>query len=870
MGGDEAPQVHKEVGSVFFRRWALLVLRARWLLLAACVALSALCAWQVTTRLHMDNSIEAFMVGDSPERVTLDDFRDIFGRDDFFLVLIEGDVFSRPFVERLEKLHDVLAVLDVPLESTSDAANSSSHSGETAEAATAAAAEAEVGGTDETDGTDGLDAFGDFGSTAWGEEQGGTIVDEIISPINARQTLGEGGGIQVTRLMRPLPDAEALAAMKTKVLADQTLVGQVLGVRGRHAVIAIRTVRMSEPDSARVFDAIVAIAKKHDTRGFRTLVAGPPALGAELNRLMIGDLGRTIGFVVAIILMILLYIFRHPLALVGPLGVVAQAALWTFGTIALLGWSVTLLSNILPAFIVCVGVGATVHVQSVYRFARADGVTNEAAIVYAMATTGKPILFTALTTMLGLLSFRFASVDAIQQLGAMGAFGVGAALLLTLVFLPIVLSFNRTSQFGARASGGGRLDRFLGWCVAVSTPPTPVNGRVPLLWGNRKRLSMVAIVALFVIGGWGASKLFVYHNPLTWMPPGNKVVAAFDALDAEIGGTANVQLLIQTGRPGGVNDLALMRGLEKLEEWLKAWRIKRVGSDEPGERLVGNVVSLLDVLRETNRATHDDDPAWYRLPDTDRGVSDLLNLFADVGGDQARRLVSTDRSTTQMTLRVRWLEANSYGPFTEYVYEGIRRFIPTAATGQLRVRATGAVFTLFQIVSALIGDLIRSFGMAFVVISVMMILLLGEVKLGLVAMVPNLLPIVLIMGVMGFLALPLNMANLLIASIAIGLAVDDTIHFLHHFQAEYRRSGDVEGGIAYSMAHSGRAIVSTSVVLSLGFFVYMSASMRNIAQFGLLVGLTVIFALLIDLMFAPALLRVFYRGGAARPGGPHE
>ena len=149
--------------------------------------------------------------------------------------------------------------------------------------------------------------------------------------------------------------------------------------------------------------------------------------------------------------------------------------------------------------------------------------------------------------------------------------------------------------------------------------------------------------------------------------------------------------------------------------------------------------------------------------------------------------------------------------------------------------------------------------MAFIVITLLMIVLLGGLRLGLIAMVPNLMPVIVIMGVMHLTGIPIDMNNILIASISMGLAVDDTIHLLHHFRMNHLATGNVEESIRNAMHHSGRAMVSTTLILMLGFFVYMGAEMANVQRFGLLIGLTALFALLIDLFFAPALLRTFYK-----------
>ena len=249
-----------------------------------------------------------------------------------------------------------------------------------------------------------------------------------------------------------------------------------------------------------------------------------------------------------------------------------------------------------------------------------------------------------------------------------------------------------------------------------------------------------------------------------------------------------------------------------------------------------------------------DTEAAYKIPDTDRGVSDMLFLFENSGREQLERLVTTDYTHTHMTVRMKWLEATSYLGLTEHIREGVETYIPNS----VRARPTGSVYTLVSTIGQMIRDLLASFGVAFVVITGIMMVLLGGIRLGMIAMVPNLMPIIMIMGMMGLADIPINMSTLLIASIAIGLAVDDTIHLLHHFRVHYDATGDREGALRNAVGHSGRAMVSTTLILMLGFFTYLAADMTNIVQFGFLVGTTALFALLIDLFFAPALIRVFY------------
>ena len=863
-----APGEGGEPESVFFRRWATLVLRHRVAMVALVAGLTGLLGWEIVDDLRTNMTIESFLQSDSDALDTLEAYRDQFGRDDMFLVIVEGDVFSMPYLQRLRALHEELSKLDLELESLGERIADRQAPVEAAPATDAARAATPADGAaaaaeDDSFGDFGDDAGGEAGDLAvddWADEAGGTIVDEITSLINFRRTRGtqvltdtgeEAVGIDVGELLDPFPTADQLESLRAEVMGDSTLVGQVVDPTARFSAIAIRTQFMAEHDSHRVNDAIIEIARRHRAEGFTTWVSGMPSLAASLNRTMMSEIQRLFVLAISAVFLMMLLIFKHPLGVVGPLVVVALSNLWTFGTMALLGLPVTMLSNVLPAFIVCVGIGDSIHIQSVYRDLRRRGVANREAIIRSVATTGTPVLFTTLTTMFGLLSFQLATIDAVAEMGLAGAIGVAFALLHSLVVLPVMLTLNRHSLLGARPTERGLdlIDRFLDGCAALSGRRFTATRGVGV--NHRRRRGTLAVgLGLTAVAIFGASTLTVWHDPLSWVPDEDPTKQAFRVMDEDMGGAANIQLLIESTSERGMKDVALLRGLEQLEAHIREYRDPRVDFE-----LIGNAVSLLDIVRETNRALHGGDQAHYRIPDTQEEVDGTLFLFESSGPSQLRRMASADLSTSQMAIRVRWLEATSYGPLTEHVQVGIDQHLP----GLAQVRTTGAAFTLFTTVSSLIYNLLRSFSVAFLVITLFMMLLLRDVKLGLISMVPNLIPVLYIMGLMGFVGIPIDMNNLLIASIAIGLAVDDTIHFLHRWKVHYDHHGDVEEAIAHAFQHSGRAMVGTTAILSVGFFVYVAATLANLQRFGMLIGLTIIFALLVDIVFGPALIRTLFR-----------
>ncbi len=870
--------VLKDPPSRFFAALGAFTVRFRTPIILATLALCAASVWITLTTTRIDTSVEKFADKDDAAHDVLNTYRDEFGRDEMFFIVAVGDVFSRPFVERLAALHEEAAALDLELGSLGQRGRQGGLIRERLfgpdspvadwfrdDAPPEAAPPPDAGPPDAAPaaGDDGFeDGFGDGGDdgfdfdssgtdAGWGDEAGGTVVEQAISLINARRTRATPGGIEVGQLMDPLPTAAALAAMKAEVLADETLVGQVVGEGGRHAAIALRTAFMSEADSARVYEALLALIERHRAEGFELHVSGVPALNAGLTDLLMDDLITLVQLSALAMFLIMAYLFRHPIAVLAPLFVVALSSIVTAAGMGLFGLPLTMMSNVLPAFLFCVGIGHSVHIISVYRDALRAGLESDDAIRYAVASTGRPVLYTSLTTMVGLASFVFASLEVIGEMGVSGAFGVFVAFVLSVTFLPACLTFNRKGHpMGASPLGEeDGIDRFLARCLALSgLRDDPGIGAEAAVARTRRRRSLGVMLLLIAVAVGGASLMRMYHNPLVWLPADTPMRVAFDLMDEEVGGTGNVQLLIDGTPDNGIKDIELMRGLEALRAHIEAFEHPEYG------RIVGSAVGVLDVVKETHRALRGGAQSEYRLPDSDRAVSDLLFMFENAGPDELRRLATTDLQRAQETIRVPWLEATRYQPLVDHIAEGVERHIPDDA----RVQATGSIYTLVSTVGHLLRDLVASFGAAFAVITVIMMLLLGSVRLGLIAMVPNLMPIVMIGGVMGFGGIPIDMNNLLIASISIGVAVDDTIHLLHHWRVNMQRTGNVEESLRRAMRHSGRAMVSTSLILLIGFSVYLGATMYNIQRFGLLVGLTAVMALLIDLIFAPALLRTFY------------
>jgi hypothetical protein len=580
-------------------------------------------------------------------------------------------------------------------------------------------------------------------------------------------------------------------------------------------------------------DAARKLTREFNGPGFETYLAGSPVLTDKVKRSMMADMKRFVGLVLLVIGLCLLVMFRRISGVVLPLFVVALALTSTVGLMGRLGTPIKVPTAVLPSFLLAVGVGAAVHLLAMFyqRVDRGDG--REASIRYALGHSGLAIVMTGLTTAAGLGSFATAQVAPVADLGRFAAIGVLWSLALTLVLLPALLALWPIKPRNAAGPAGARMNRVLTAFARFSV---------------RRAKSVTAVTfILLAVSLAGAVQLVFYHNVLTWLPENDPLRESFQVIDREMRGSVTVEILFDTGRENGLYDVETLNRLDDLT--------RRLEEKQWGDVFVGKATALTDMLKEIHQALNENREAFYRIPQDPELIPQEFLLFENSGSDDLEDVVDSRFQTARLTVKMPWEEAVKYMP----ALAGIEQMAQGALGGRAEVTVTGLMPILVRTVVAAIHSAARSYVLAGAVITVMMILLIGSVRLGLISMIPNLTPIVLALGAMHWFGVPFDLFTMLIGSIAIGLAVDDTVHFMHNFRRYMYETGDVLQSVELTLTTAGRAMLVTSVVLSLGFFIYMFASMNNLFHFGLLTGLTIILALLADFLTAPALMALYYR-----------
>ena len=753
-------------------------------------------------KLRIDTSNESFFHHTDPVLTVYNDFKAQFGSDELVIVAVEcPDIFDRNFLQRLTKLHKDLAD-NVP------------------------------------------------------------HLADITSLVNARNTRGEADALIVEDLLAHFPrnDAE-LAALKDRAMSNPLYIHRLISPDAKMTCIVLETeladtgapddvlagfddsTKAAAPSSGKtkneiaetVVNTVQQITDTYDSKDFRIGLAGIPVVLKVQKEAMIKDMGRFLMLAVLTIGICLFFMFRRLSGVFLPILVVLLSLVSTLGLMGMSNVPFTLPTMILPSFLLAVGVGAAVHILSLVFRRMGHGEDKRTAIIYALGHSGIAIMTTSVTTAIGLASFATTALAPVSALGIFGSAGVLLSLFYTILLTPALLAVFPIKQKVGKPSAGRSNDRF-----------DNIMDKVTELVSRRPKTIVVITVLLMVAGLGSAFRLQFSHHVLHWQPESWESRRATERIDKVMGGTVNLEIVVDTGKENGLYDPDILTGLDRLAGELKAF--------DDGKVKVANATSVADILKEIHQALNENNPEFYRIPDNADLIPQEFLLFENSGSDDLEKVIDAAFQKARFTVQVPWKDI--------FYYTGLLKTIQTEFQTTFENRATVTTTGLLQLfvhtVKAATRSMAQGYVTAAVLITVMMILLVGGFRMGLVSMIPNLSPVIFVMGLMYWFKLPLDTYTMMIGTISLGLAVDDTVHFLNGFRRYMGHGLDAREAVRQTLRTSGRAMLITTVVLALGFITFIFASMLNIQRFGFLTGVTLILALLADFLSVPALMMLLY------------
>lgn len=605
-------------------------------------------------------------------------------------------------------------------------------------------------------------------------------------------------------------------ALRVAARANPLIANTLLGVDGEATalMVALADDYEAAPGATAAMAGIrSAVADAFgDSAGVR--LTGPPAIKAATVEALTRELMRLVPGILLLVALFLLVAFRSARGVLLPLATIGIALIWVLAVMSLTGRTLNLITAIVPPVVITVGLAYTLHLLSAYyRVRRADDPASA-----ALADVAMPLLLTGATTGAGFLALMLSPLAAIREFAWLSALGVGFSVLLSLTFLPAMLRLFACHSIGAPP--GARLVRFGSRWLATFN----VRYRRQILAAG----GLLMLVALV-----GASGIRVGTDYVNGFGESAPVRQDFARISQDFGGATPLSVVLTTPAQGSFARPDLLAVVAELQQWL---------ADQPE---IGSVTSLVDYVRTLNRALNEGAEAAYVIPDTATATRQLL-LFG--GGDTLESLADTGLRHTQLQVRATVSDSGAIGALVERIRERL-----TSLPEPLSGRVTGTPVLLSSAVDDIASGQIVTIGAALLVVFLLLSALFTSFSTGALALTPNLLPVLLYFGALGFSGVTLNPTTSLIACIVLGIAVDDTLYYLARFNNDARRFASESRATVSALRAVLRPVTYTSLALIAGFLMLTTSGLQNQVQFGALAAFTIAVAWLTDVTFTPAL-----------------
>jgi predicted RND superfamily exporter protein len=651
----------------------------------------------------------------------------------------------------------------------------------------------------------------------------------VDSITNFQHTWSEGDDLMVEDLVTDaasLSDAD-LQRIRTIALNEPLLVDRLIPRSGRVTAVNV-TIQL--PDA----EKNIAVPKVADYANElrKEILAAHPQIEIYLSGMVImnnafptaskNDMKSLIPLSFALMLILLGLLLRGFSGTFATMLVIFMSILTGMGLGGYLGFPLTPPSSIAPTVILTVAIANSVHVLVSFLHELREGRDKLAALKESLRINLQPVTLTSLTTAIGFLSMNFSEAPPFRHLGNFVAIGVAMSFFLSMTFLPALMTL-----LPVRAPRGG---------AANDRPMTRmgefvVNHRRGLFWG------MLALI-LFTISFLPRNELndvFVHY-----FDESIEFRRHADVVDSYLGGLYRVDFSLDSGEAGGISDPDYLRKVDRFAQWLR----------QQPETV--NVMTLTDTMKRLNRNMHGDDPAWYKLPE-ERDLAAQYLLLYEMSlpyGLDLNNQINVDKSSTRVSITCHILSTKEVLAFEQRARDWLRRNAP-----ELHTVGSSPTIMFAHIGERNIRSMLGGTTVALILISAILVAALRSIKIGLISMIPNLVPAAMGFGLWGLLVGQVGLALSIVTGMTLGIIVDDTVHFLSKYLRARREQGlSSPDAVRYAFASVGTALWITSAVLVVGFLVLATSAFALNAGMGLLTAIVIALALLADFFFLPTLL----------------
>lgn len=626
-----------------------------------------------------------------------------------------------------------------------------------------------------------------------------------------------------------MEDAEAL---QEDFLSTEFYRDIFISPDGKVAGLLIQTSPPDHPKGRReLVQHIRAAVEPLRGLGYEVHLAGPPLLNAVLDETSEDESKRVFPAAFCCSVLILLVLFRSIRATIVALTCSAWSVLLTMGLIAVSGRSLNMVSSAMPALLWVLSLSGMIHILWRYRELRHAFPTPRETMRRALHETATACILAALTTAFGFVSLGVSNMLPVRELGFFAAVGI-------LLALAVNVTLGAWMTILLKVPGGNR---------SISDHAATVAAVFAVFLNRRARAIVILALVLIMVFLVSLKFVRVESDPLVFLPKDNPAVVDYTYVGEKLTGYYSLELILTLD--GAWTEKRFWPEMESLCRELKA---------VPG---VVRVLSPLDFVKKLRQWDNEFSPDFYALPETTEEAVKLIGELDAAGAGELRRLVDDTGRYVRLSVMINVMNSSSFGVITRKA-DALLSGLPEYMQGAM----TGTVYQLVNAQSALVRSQLYSMVAAFFAIFLCILVGLRSLRLMLISILPNVFPILAAFAVMAVGGIALDPATVMMASVALGIAVDDTVHFLQGYTRARRTGLPPAGSVENSLHEVGPAMIVTSVTSCIGFFALIRSAFLPIAWFGILSGVAMVVALLADLFVGPALLLVIEGRKVSRDG----
>ncbi|RLA06506.1 MAG: hypothetical protein DRQ51_09145 [Gammaproteobacteria bacterium] len=544
-----------------------------------------------------------------------------------------------------------------------------------------------------------------------------------------------------------------------------------------------------------------------------------------------------IGIMILVVIALLWLLFHSWSAVFWPIVVVMSSAFWTIGLLSHFGIIFSTMVSLSFMLILSVGIADCVHVLSSYINFRQKGHEHKTAISYAYKKTGMAIFLTTITTMLGMGALTATNIPHIAVFGVSSMFGVAMAFVFTVIVLPIFIDLWHPIKQKQQQNKISQITLILQKFLKL----------IPAFTNNHKYPIIIIYVLIFIVFIYAMKFIKVDSNFAELTKEGSVLRLTYDIIDNKMMGGQNMEIYLDFNQDDAIKNPQILQKIDKLSVDLKT----------KYPQYVVKTFAISDYIKETYKTLNQGDDNFYKIPQNHKLTAQLLYLFDSSDPKMRQNLVNDEYSKTHISVMLKNAGSYEYTQFfkntqqmIENLFNDVKQDYPEAS-----LNVTGSLALMMELLDRMSWMQIKSFLLALGLISILLIITLGSTYAGLISIIPNLLPAIFTFGLMGLLSVPLDTDTLLIAPLIIGIAVDDTIHFMNHYKNSWYKTGDVDLSIKNTINEVGQAVTFTTLILGVGFFMLSFSDYLGLAKTGYFGSLAIFVALLTDLLLLPALMK---------------